>query len=338
MRTGPGKSEFMSMPLMTGRYRPWVMSLSLCGLLLVGACKRDTIDPDAPAAEPVAALQQIARHLADNDLVGYARASVPPAQYTRLQAAWDEGHSRWPLTDLPLDGQLLPMLAALSAPDAPKRLQRSFDTQIAGQATGVRQAAHSMGLFGVQYLRNQTDYSEAERAHYSQVVDVLSRWAAAAPLTDKQRAKTTITLLTATARSAGLSTDAELQAAGMEGSLRRLGPFAKALKTALASYGLSLDAAMNDLRGELVSQEGDTAVLRIQYPLAGEQIEAQVRMTRREGHWYLARTLEETDALLKAADEAKAAMAAQAEHDAQLAAEAEAAAQVKDGASAPAKP
>jgi hypothetical protein len=314
------------------------MTLSLCGVVLLGACKRDAIDPGRPAAEPVAALQQMVRHVADDDLVGYARASVPPAQYARLQAAWANGHSRWPLTDLPLDGQLLPMLAALSAPDAPQRLQRSFDTQIAGQATGVRQAAHSMGLFGVQYLRNQTDYSETERAHYSQVVDALSRWAAAAPLTDKQRAKTTITLLTATARTAGLSTDAQLQAAGMEDCLRRLGPFEKAFKTALASYGLSLDAALTGLQGELVSQQGDSAVVRIQYPLAGEQIEAQLRMARRDGHWYLARTLEETDALLAAADEAAAADAAKAEHDTRRAAEAEAAAEVKDGASAPAKP
>jgi len=328
----------MSMPLMPGRCRHWVLSLSLCTVVLLTACKRDAIDPDAPAAEPVAALQQIDRQVADNDLVGYARVSVPPRQYARLQAAWADGHSRWPLTDLPLDGQLLPMLATLSAPDAPQRLQRSFDAQIAGQATGVRQAAHSMGLFGVQYLRNQTDYSESERAHYSQVVDVLSRWAAAAPLTDKQRAKTTITLLTATARTVGLSTDAQLQAAGMEETLRRLGPFARAFKTALASYGLSLDAALTGLRGEVVSQQGDTAVLRIQYPLAGEQIEAQVRMARRDGHWYLARTLEETDALLAAADQATADDAAQAEHAGQLDADADAAAQVKDGASAPAKP
>lgn len=58
-------------------------------------------------------------------------------------------------------------------------------------------------------------------------------------------------------------------------------------------------------------------------------------MTRRDGHWYVARTLEQADALLQAAD---AAQAAQAEHDAAEAAKAEAAAQVKDGASAPAKP
>ena len=322
----------MSMSSKSWQYRGQAMALVLCGALLLGACKGDRIDPDAPAAEPVAALQQLARHVADNDLPGYARASVPPGDYAQLEAAWAQGHSRWPLTELPLDGQLLPMLAALSRPDAPQRLQRSFDTQIAGQAAGVRQAAHSMGLFGVQYLRNQTDYTDAQRAHYSQVVDALSKWAAAAPLTDKQRAKTTITLLTATARTTGLSTDAQLQAAGMEASLRRLAPFFKAFKTALASYGLSLDGALTGLRGEVVSQLGNDAVVRVVYPLAGEQIQAQVRMTRRDGHWYVSRTLEEAQAVLRAAQ------AMQAEHDARQHAEAEAAAQVKEGASAPAKP
>ncbi len=322
----------MCMPLMTGRSRQWVLSLSLCGLVLLGGCQRDRIDPDAPAPEPVAALRQLARHAADNDLLGYARASVPPAQYERLQVAWAQGHSRWPLTELPLQDQWLPMLAALSQPDAPQRLQRAFDTQLAGQASGMRQAANFIGVFGAQYLRNQNGYSDSERAHYTQVVNALSRWAAAAPLTDKQRARTTITLLTATARTTGLSTDTQLQEAGMEESLRRLGPFFKAFKTALASYGLSVDAALADLRGEVVSELGNDAVVRVQYPLAGEQIEAQVRMTRRDGRWYVARTLEDTDALLQAAD------AAQAEHDARQAAEAEAAVEVKDAAPAPAKP
>ncbi|MEG2802715.1 MAG: hypothetical protein RSA25_00970 [Stenotrophomonas sp.] len=323
------------MSLKSWQFRGQLLALAICGAALLGGCKGDRIAPDAPAAEPVAALQHLAGRLAANDLLGYAQASVPPAQYARLQTAWAQGHSRWPLTELPLDGQLLPMLAALSQPDAPRQLQRSFDAQIAGQASGVRQAAQSMGQFGVQYLHNQTDYTDAQRAHYSQVVAALSKWAAAAPLTDKQRARTTITLLTATARTTGLSTDAQLQAAGMEGALRRLGPFFKAFKTALASYGLGLDAALTGLRGEVVSELGHDVVVRMQYPLAGQEIEAQVRMTRREGHWYVTRTLEEADTLLQLAD---AAQAEQAEHDARQRAEAEAAEQVKEGASAPAKP
>lgn len=322
----------MSMSTRSWRYKGHALALALCGVALLSACKGDRIDPDAPASGPVTALRQLAGHAAGNDLVAYARASVPPAYYPRLQAAWAQGHSRWPLTELPLDGQLLPMLATLSQPEAPQRLQRAFETNIAGQATGVRQAAHSMGLFGVQYLRNQPEYTDAQRAHYSQVVGALSKWAAAAPLTDKQRAKTTITLLTATARAIGITTDADLQAAGMEGSLRRLGPFFKAFKTALASYGLSLDGALTGLRGELVSELGNDAVVRVQYPLGDTQMEAHVRMTRRDGQWYVARTLEDADALLKVAE------AAQAEQQARQAAEAEAAAAVKEGASAPAKP
>ena len=48
-------------------------------------------DPARPAAEPVAAVQAMALRLAEDDLVGYAKLSVPPGQYQRLQQAWVEG-------------------------------------------------------------------------------------------------------------------------------------------------------------------------------------------------------------------------------------------------------
>ncbi|MBI0320382.1 hypothetical protein JBF12_47055, partial [Streptomyces javensis] len=135
-------------------------------LLAVAACRESVNDPARPAAEPVAAVQAMALRLAEDDLVGYAKLSVPPGQYQRLQQAWAEGHSQWPLTELPLGDQLLPMLAALRKPDASTELQRSFDRQLAGQASAVRQAAQSMGNFGVQYLRHQKGYTPGQQAHY----------------------------------------------------------------------------------------------------------------------------------------------------------------------------
>ncbi|WP_251267927.1 hypothetical protein, partial [Enterobacter hormaechei] len=82
-------------------------------LLAVAACRESANDPARPPAEPVAAVQAMALRLAEDDLVGYAKLSVPPSQYQRLQQAWAEGRSQWPLTELPLGDQLLPMLAAL---------------------------------------------------------------------------------------------------------------------------------------------------------------------------------------------------------------------------------
>ncbi len=291
-----------AMPRRSSRSRSRLVLLFLCAVAVLAAGCRRTPEPlPGAATEPAAAVRQLVQHLHDNDLAGYARAAVPPAQYAELEAAWAQGHSRWPLDQLPLHDKLPALLATLSAADAETRLQRAFKAQIAGQAAGVRQAAHSLGLFGEQYISHQGDYSDDERAHYVQLVKALSAWAQAAPLSDPKLAGSAIATLTTAARATGLDSDAALQAAGMTGSLQRLSPFAAASKQVLASYGLSLDDSVAQMRTGLASQDGDRAVVHVQYPLAGHDIDLQVALQRREGHWYLARTLAEVDAVLAAA-------------------------------------
>ncbi|KAF1013311.1 MAG: hypothetical protein GAK31_03460 [Stenotrophomonas maltophilia] len=290
--------------------RHWGMGLLL--LLAVAGCRREGVDPGVAPAEPVAAVQAMAERLAEDDLVGYARLSVPPAQYARLQQAWLQGHSRWPLTDLPLDDQLLPMLESLRRPDAAAQLKHSFDRQLAGQNSAVRQAALSMGAFGVQYLRHQKGLTPTQQTHYIQLIESLSRWAQAAPLSDRARARSSISALVAAAGKVQVKDEDSLSAAGLEGSLQQLAPFLHTLKAVLASYGLGVEEALRSLRGEVLSLQGDNALVRLQYELAGDTLTVQVPLSRREGHWYLTRTLAHTDALLRkaAAAEAESAGAA----------------------------
>lgn len=291
------------------RHRRTAWFLCTLALLSLTACKDDRRSPAEAEPEPVAAVQAMARAVADDDLLAYARLAVPPAQYARLQQAWSEGDSRWPLTELPLDDQLLPMLQSLSAPDAAKTLQRDFDRQLAGQTTAVRQAAQSLGLFGVQYLQHQQGVTASQQAHYIEVVRTLAEWGAEAPISDRARARATIAALTQAAVETGIRDDAQLQAAGMEGSLQRLSPFLGTVAAVLASYGLDVDASLRGITGEVLSSQGDNALVRLQYPLAGRTITLQVPLTRREGRWYLTRTLADTDALLRRFDSDRGAAA-----------------------------
>lgn len=287
--------------------RGWGLAAML--LLAMAACRESGNDPAKPAAEPVAAVQAMAQRLAEDDLLGYARLSVPPGQYQRLQQAWAEGHSQWPVTELPLGDQLLPMLAALRQPDASAQLQRSFDRQLAGQASAVRQAAQSMGNFGVQYLRHQKGYTPSQQTHYIALVETLAGWAQGAPISDRARARSSIAALVEAAAKVGFHDEDGLRAAGMEGSLQQLAAFLHTVKAVLASYGLGVDDALRSLRGELLSVEGDNALVRMQYELGGRTLTLQLPLSRREGHWYLTRTLADTDALLRKADAARAAAA-----------------------------
>lgn len=279
------------------RYLKLLLCLLVAGAWLAG-CKRDAALQPAAHSEPAAAVKQLAVLLHGNDLVGYARSMVSADQYVRLELAWREGRSRWPLSEFPLSGELPALLASLSRANAEQALLKDFDAQLAGQHDGIRQTAQSLGAFGVQYLRSQSGYDPQLRSHYVQWVTALSNWAAAAPLSERKHAQAAIATLTAAVRASGLDGEAALQATGMEESLRRLGPVLAALKSVLDSYGLPLDTSLDRLQTSLIEQHGDNARVHLQYPLGEQLIDTSTGLIRRQGRWYLQRSQDEVAQLL----------------------------------------
>ncbi|UWX04083.1 hypothetical protein H1235_00980 [Pseudoxanthomonas sp. NC8] len=223
---------------------PW-LAIVVVTLALAG-CRRESSPGELPGAssEPAGAVRQLAYHLQHNDLQAFARDALPAAERAQLAEAWAQGRSRWPLTELPLDEQLGPALAILSAPGAEKRLQRSFERQMAGQDRALRDAARSLALFGTQYVRTQGRIQRG-RAHPLRAGHRRpGAWSTTAPLGDRKRAAAAIDRLAAAARDSGLDGDPALTAAGMDESLRRLGPVAATIKTVLEEYGLDLDGSL----------------------------------------------------------------------------------------------
>lgn len=267
-------------------------------LMLVAALAATGCQP-APApvveptpTEPAQAVEQLVRDLRRNDLVSYARHAVPPALHARLEQAWREGRTRWPLTELPLDDRLPAFVTALAAPDAEKQLLTVYRRQFSGANAELRSAAATLGLFATQYLRSEGDYSADERAHYVQLVGAISRWGQRAPLADLQRARQSIPQLVAAARQTGLAGGPErFRDLGMEHSLERMGPFFARLKQVLQRYQLDLDADLGTVRAALIEQDGDRARVSLNYTLAGQAITAEVAVERIDGRWYLSDAL-----------------------------------------------
>lgn len=287
-------------------HRLWVVSLLLALIALAGCDRRDRAGPgrETAAAEPTQAVTRLVHDLRRDDPAAYARHAVPPALHARLDAAWREGRSRWPLTELPLHARLPGMLTTLAAPGAEKALPAMYQRQFAGAHGELRSAAATLGLFAVQYLRQEGDYSAAERGHYIQLVGALSHWGKRAPLGDARRAKAAIAQLVGAARLTGLGAEGRWGELGMDRSLRRLGPFVGRFKQVLRDYGLDLNAALDSVQVSLIDQTGATAQLRLRYTVAGRDIDAAVQAERIDGQWYL------TDALRHAQAQANAPMAA----------------------------
>lgn len=280
---------------------PRPATLLLCACLLLPGCRQDQAPAAAPsgaATKPAQAVRQLTAHLRANALEDFARDAVPPALHAELETAWREGRTRWPLDELPFGRRLPGLLKSLAAPGSEARLQQVFDRQFAGADRELHGAAAALGLFGAQYLEGEQDYSDDERQHYAQLIAAASRWGASAPLGDRQRARQAIAQLAIAARNTGLTSEAAFRDAGMDASLRRMGPFAAAFKQALARYGLDLDAGLRTLDASLQQQTGDSARVRMRYRLGDQDIDTVVSLRRIDGRWYLADYLRHAQAAL----------------------------------------
>jgi hypothetical protein len=267
----------------------WLLPALLASLLTAcGWGDRPGEDRQLPGgATPVDAVRELNAHLVSGDFAAFARDAVPPELHVRLDTAWREGRTRWPLDELPLSDTHPRALAALTADDAEASLQNTFDRQFANAAAELRQTATALGLFAVQFIQQHGEYSDAEREHFSQVIAALSAWAAEAPLNDRKRAAQAIALLTVAARQARLDSAEDFAAAGIDEGLHRLVPVVTAGKRAMKLYGLDLDADIAAMHVTLQSQTGDTAKLRLQYTLAGMPIDTVIDVERRERRWYV---------------------------------------------------
>lgn len=260
--------------------------------ILLSACRPAPPADGPPVASdlsrPSLAVQVLAGHMRSGDFAAFARDAVPPALHARLDLAWRGGHTRWPLDELPFSGHFPQLLETLAADGSEAGLLASFDHQFAGSAREIRAAAATMGLFGVQYVERQGDFSDSERAHYAQMVTAVAQWAAQAPLADRERAAAAIPRLAAAARAVGPASAEDLAAAGMDVTLARIGSFSLESRAVLASYGLDLDAALDSVEAGLQVQQGDRASVRLRYVLAGSAIDAVIDMERVDGRWYVA--------------------------------------------------
>ena len=247
---------------------------------------------NAAAERPVDAVHVLRDRLLARDGAGFARVALPPGLHAQVETAWRSGRSTWPLQELPLDGDIPRMLAALQEPDAAKGLMTSFRSQFAGADGDIDQAVRTLVVFGRGYLQKDPDYSEEQRKHIDQVMLALGDWALAAPLSDPVRAQHLFSALAATATRTGVDgrrANADFARLGMTASLGRLSRFYGTLLTQMRlQYGLDFDASLRSLHVSLAQQTGDTARLRLDYVLAGRPITAIVPVVRIDGHWYLA--------------------------------------------------
>ncbi len=270
-------------------------------VLALGACRRDEAALAKAPGDPVAAVKAQAQALRDNDLVRYSRLSLPPELHARSEALWNQRVAQAePVSDKDA-AEFDRMMGRLTAPDAEAALIRDLEPKLAkleGEISGQWPLMQATALIFVNAaIQANTELTDAEKAHGTEVAASLMAWAQPALLTDRERARKAIGALVSTAKAVDLPTLQQARALEMTPALEKGGTAMAGIKKVTLAYGLDMDRALDGVQAELVSADGEEAIVKVSYPLLDKTVSFEMPMSRRDGGWY------STDSLRQAEDE-----------------------------------
>jgi hypothetical protein len=293
---------------MTSRLPAWALLALLTLVLALGACRREAEPESVQAAgDPVAAVEGLAQALRDNDLVRYSQLSLPPELHARTEALWNQRVAEAEaVTDEDAE-QYDRMMARLTAPDAKAALMRDLEPQLArfeaevGGQWPMMQATAAIFLNAA--IQANTELGASEKSHATDVVSGLLAWAQPALFTDRDRAAKAISHLVDTAAELELPTLADVRALPMMPALEKGGVALAGVKAATRAYDLDLDRSLDGVQAELLSAEGDSARVKVSYPLLDRTVSFEMEMLRRDDAWYSAEAVRDAEAELAEAGE-----------------------------------
>ena len=270
---------------------------ALLGLLALPAgCRRQAQAP----GDPVAAVKGLAKALRDDDLLRYSQLSMPPELRKRVEERW---HQRLALAAPPTEAQqkdYARWMQRLTAPDAEEKLYARFDQRMKkiegelGSQWPLMQATGTIFLNGL--IKANDKLSAGEKQHAREVGGALLSWLKPELVSDRERARQAIAVLSKTARAVDLPTLADTRKLEMDESLEKGGKLLKAAKRIAAIYGLDLDAALASVDARVLSAQGEQATMEVSYPLFGKTVRFEMELLRREGRWYPADAVRKAEA------------------------------------------
>ena len=292
---------------MTRRLPAWALLALLALVLALAACRKDSPDEAQAPGNPVAAVEGLAKALRDNDLVRYSRLSLPPDLYARSEALWNRRVAEAePVSDADA-AEYDKMMARLTAADAEAQLNRDLEPKLAKLEAEISGQWPMMQATALIFLnaaiQANTDLSAEEKTHANEVVAGLMDWAQPTLFTDRARARAAVSALVETADALALPTLAQARALPMEPAMEKGGVALAGFKKVAKAYDLDLDRALDGVQAELVSSAGDSAQVKVSYPLLDKTVSFEMEMVRRGDGWYSAQAVRDAEAELAEAGE-----------------------------------
>ncbi|MBN8728419.1 MAG: hypothetical protein J0H15_12055 [Xanthomonadales bacterium] len=274
--------------------KPLLRAVLLASLLFaVSACGEKTPEqaaaPAAQASTPDGAILRSAQLLKNDDIQGLIRHAMPPADYERTRAEWTRDVNSTPVTDEDRQ-KFAETMQKLTAPGAEEALFAEIEPQLRAFDAEYQQQMPMYVAMGTGWLQGMVqeskDLSPEARQQAIAAIAAMGEWVRKTRFTDPASVKQIIAILVRAAREVDVHTLEQARALGFEQSVDKMRITVRALKDALAVYGLSVDRTLESVKAEALSNDGNTAKVLVSYTLFDTPLTGEMEMVNVDGRWY----------------------------------------------------
>lgn len=271
---------------------------TLLAALALGAVACSNDSPESANAKASGPEQTVERSIAlarDGDVAALIQHSLPPEEFARIKAEWTSEKDKTPV-DPAARARFAETMAKLTADDAAEKLYKELEPDIRQFDAQYQQQIPTIVAMGRGYLKGlvqqSNDLSASEKEQASNIIEALAVWVEKTRFTDPELVKKALEHVVTTARELDLKTLDQARALSFDESAPKLKIAFNGLKNVLNVYGFSINDTLDSVKTTLVSSEGGSAVVQLDYNLLGTPLQTTTDMVRIDGRWYSKDTME----------------------------------------------
>ena len=269
------------------------IALSTALVLSASACNSDSPAPAAAKISasdgPDKALMTSVELAKRSDIAGLLQHSLPPADFDRIKAEWQNENAEEPVTDEDRQ-KFAEMMARLTAPDAEQALFTEYEADLKQFDAQYQQQMPMMIAMGRGYVQaaiaQSSELSANEKEHANSAINALAGWVESTRFTDPELVKKAIAVVCKTARDLDLHTLDEVRGLNFDQSAPKLQIAVNGLKQVFDVYGFSINDTLASVKAETLSNDGNTAQVKASYTLLGTPLQTTTEMVKIDQRWY----------------------------------------------------
>ncbi len=256
-----------------------ILCLLASTLALVGCSGSggSTSTPDGAFEAGIAAVQEV-------DFVKVLNTVLPAEGRAKLELDWEKQRKK-PMSAEQAAGTNR-TLAMLTAEGAEDNIYRMLKPNLAETQAKLKMMSAMLPMMVAGQLQGLGELSDEEREVNEMIVASMSNWFGELDITDEAKAKKSIAIACAAARSLGIGEIQDIREYSLIELLDKASQVANAAMDVTAIYGLNIKDTLNSMEVTSITTEGDESKVKVKYTLLGEEASTVYTFKKHGENWF----------------------------------------------------